>query len=245
MPSWGIHLATAAKICEKIDIDKDLFLIGNLLPDINNGYLIKNITCIKKYDQTHYSKMININGQEEILPDLELFYNENKENLKDNLVLGYFVHLLTDYSWNKSAYLNHGVLNDKKERIGMIKNTKEIFYCDNEKARILKTNDFNIYSHILYKKGEVDLPNIKDDMLDKSLELLHDIIFDPLVENESFNEEYLNLIILEEYLKHEKCQKEKEKINKNYEIYTQDEIEEQFENTILFILDILKKLKIY
>lgn len=233
MPSWGIHLATAAKICEKIDIDKDLFLIGNLLPDINNGYLIKNITCIKKYDQTHYSKMININGQEEILPDLELFYNENKENLKDNLVLGYFVHLLTDYSWNKSAYLNHGVLNDKKERIGMIKNTKEIFYCDNEKARILKTNDFNIYSHILYKKGEVDLPNIKDDMLDKINEIKTLEVYKQ------------DLKILEEYLKHEKCQKEKEKINKNYEIYTQDEIEEQFENTILFILDILKKLKIY
>lgn len=233
MPSWGIHLATATRICEKINIDKDLFLLGNLLPDINNGYLIENITCIKKYDETHYSKITNINGQEEILPDLELFYKENKENLKDSTILGYFVHLLTDYSWNKSAYLNHGVVNDKKERIGMIKNTKEIFYCDNEKARILKTNDFNIYSHMLYKKGEVDLPNIKDDMLDK---------INKIRTLEVYKQD---LKILEEYLKDEKCQKEEGKIDKNYEIYTQDEIEEQFENAILFILDILKKLKIY
>lgn len=233
MPSWGIHLATATRICEKIDMDKDSFLIGNLLPDINNGYLIKNVTCIRPYDETHYSKITNINGQEEILPNLELFYNENKENLKDSIVLGYFVHLLTDYSWNKSAYLNHGVLNDKKERIGMIKNTKEIFYCDREKGRILKTNDFNIYSHMLYKRGKINLPNIKEEMLNeinkiKTVELYKQ-----------------DLKILEEYLKDEKSQKEKEKIEKSYEIYTEDEIEKQFENTILFILDIIKKLKIY
>lgn len=233
MPSWGVHLATANRICKEIKVDKDLFLLGNLLPDINNGYLIKNITCIKPYDETHFSKIFNINGQKEIMPDLEMFYKENKENLKDSLVLGYFVHLITDYSWNKSAYLNHGVLNDKKERIGMIKNTKEIFYCDREEGRILKTNDFNLFSHMLYKKGKVKLPNIKYDMLDK----INNISTLKLYEQD--------LKMVEEYLNNEKCQKEKEKIDKSYEIYTENEIEEQYENTILFILDILKKLKIY
>ena len=110
---------------------------------------------------------------------------------------------------------------------------KEILYCDREEARILKTNDFNLYAHMLYKKDKVELPKIQNNLLEQ-------------IKKVKTVEIYIkDLEKIEKYLYKEKCQKEKEKIDKSYQIYTLNEIEEQFENTILFILDILKKLKIY
>ena len=44
MPAWGMHLLIAKKVSEKINIENyNSFLIGNIVPDINNGYLIPNV----------------------------------------------------------------------------------------------------------------------------------------------------------------------------------------------------------
>ena len=41
MPTWGMHLLIAKKINKKFKItDYNLFLIGNIITDINNGYLV-------------------------------------------------------------------------------------------------------------------------------------------------------------------------------------------------------------
>ena len=45
MPSWGIHLGIANKLSQKIEnIDKNLFMFGNVVPDINNGYVVEDIS---------------------------------------------------------------------------------------------------------------------------------------------------------------------------------------------------------
>jgi len=55
MPAWGIHLYTAKKINEKLKIKNyNNFLIGNIATDINNGYVVKNISKIINHKQTHY-----------------------------------------------------------------------------------------------------------------------------------------------------------------------------------------------
>ena len=45
MPSWAIHLGVTTKINEKNQINrkrkKIYFLLGNILPDILNGHVIK------------------------------------------------------------------------------------------------------------------------------------------------------------------------------------------------------------
>ena len=42
MPSWGVHLGIANKVLKNIDnVDKNLFMFGNVTPDIKNGYVIK------------------------------------------------------------------------------------------------------------------------------------------------------------------------------------------------------------
>ena len=46
MPSWGVHTAIANDLLYRIgnkrdvsDIEKNCFLLGNVLPDIKNGYI--------------------------------------------------------------------------------------------------------------------------------------------------------------------------------------------------------------
>ena len=50
MPSWGMHLLVAKKLNEKINIeDYNSFLIGNLIPDLNNGFVVPDISKKMKH----------------------------------------------------------------------------------------------------------------------------------------------------------------------------------------------------
>ena len=59
MPSWAIHLAVTTKLEQKINYNKsnkNIFLLGNVLPDILNGHVIKNISHIIPHKQAHFEK---------------------------------------------------------------------------------------------------------------------------------------------------------------------------------------------
>ena len=46
MPTWKTHIKIAKDLLKKLDLnesDQELFLIGNILPDINNSYVVKDI----------------------------------------------------------------------------------------------------------------------------------------------------------------------------------------------------------
>lgn len=100
MPSWGIHLATTKKILEKINIEnKNDFIFGNILPDILNGYLIKDVSNIVSHRDTHYDIY-----KQERFSSYKKFYELYKQDLDNKVVLGYLVHLMTDNLWNKEFY---------------------------------------------------------------------------------------------------------------------------------------------
>ncbi len=99
MPSWNIHLEAGERIADKLhfrDQEKREFLVGCLLPDINNGY-INNPQITKSHQETHYAY-----DQKSSLN----FYAENREriNAKDPLYLGYLFHLYTDGFFNYDFY---------------------------------------------------------------------------------------------------------------------------------------------
>ena len=133
MPAWGIHLRIAKKINEKLKIkDYNNFLIGNIVTDINNGYIIKDVSKIINHRETHYYVENKANIGKTIYYDIERCIEDNKDNLQNIVVIGYIVHLLADEYWNSLTYDKHGLFNNKNELIGIKLNTGADLIIDGE-----------------------------------------------------------------------------------------------------------------
>lgn len=88
MASSMIHIAVAHELNKKLMRDEQKLLIGTIAPDIS-----KLIGKTKK--DSHFL------NEEENIPDLYKFLTKYKNNLSDDFVMGYYIHLLTDYFWFK------------------------------------------------------------------------------------------------------------------------------------------------
>lgn len=56
VPNWRVHLEIAKKVNEQLRFnneDYNLFLLGNIAPDINNGYIVEGISHIYDHGHTH------------------------------------------------------------------------------------------------------------------------------------------------------------------------------------------------
>ena len=89
MASAVIHLAVANEINKKLNRDKSQLLIGAIAPDISK-FIGEDKT------KSHFLKELDSN-----IPDIESFLKKYKNNLTDDFVMGYFIHLYTDYLWFK------------------------------------------------------------------------------------------------------------------------------------------------
>ena len=87
MASSIMHLAIAGKINKKINKSNKM-LFGSIAPDIEK-------IVYKTKDKSHF-----LFGNED-LPDLKKFLIKYRKNLSDDFVLGYYIHLYTDYLWQK------------------------------------------------------------------------------------------------------------------------------------------------
>ncbi|MBQ6687092.1 MAG: hypothetical protein IJN03_01030 [Bacilli bacterium] len=88
MASSVIHMCVAHEVNKKINRNNDLLLIGSIAPDIAK-HLGKTKT------ESHF-----LTSSAEI-PNLDLFLSKYAKNLTDDFVLGYYIHLFTDYIWVK------------------------------------------------------------------------------------------------------------------------------------------------
>lgn len=229
MPTWGIHLHIAKKINKKLKIkDYNDFLIGNIVTDINNGNVVKNISRIIEHKKTHYYEENKVKNGKVMYYDIEQFIKDNKENLQDTVVLGYIIHLITDEYWNNLTYEKHGLYNEKNELIGIKLNDGTALIADGETRRKIKHNDFKIFTNYLYKNNLIDIPVYDEKICDKiknikQIELTKDDI------NKSIN--YLN--------------EAKRGFNldiTDYKIFT---LEEMQENVDLCIEHIIRYLKVH
>lgn len=129
MPRWKTHIEVAKKCNEFLnfnDIDYMLFVFGSILPDINNRYIIPDIETYIDRDYTHYKYDSNNKIHEN-------FYNEHKENIKDPIILGYYTHLYTDYSFNNFSY-------------PFLKNEKSLKDFTKDELRRFKQDEFRKYN---------------------------------------------------------------------------------------------------
>ncbi len=168
MPAWAIHLATATKLSEKWNIpkqNKNSFLLGNIAPDILNGYVVKHISHQISHNQTHFAKEVQINHHKERRHDIQGFYDKYHEKFKNPLLLGYYTHILTDTFWNGVAYGERGIFDEEKRLIGLQLQNGKQFLAEKEELRKLKTNDFKLFSKYIYEQHLAEIPEYDEMML--------------------------------------------------------------------------------
>ena len=144
MPNWKTHLEVAKRLNNKLKLkDNEYieFLFGNILPDINNAFIVSDISNKISHNITHFNK--------DTYKGYSDFYDEYKDYMNNKVVLGYYTHLYTDYIFNNDFY------------------SKEVHTSENkEKLRILKQNDFKLFNNN-FGDNIIDIKNV-DDLVEKS-----------------------------------------------------------------------------
>lgn len=129
MASSIIHMAVAHKINEETKRDEKSILIGSIAPDIS-----KQIN--ESREKSHFIKY------EKDIPELNDFLVRYKSNLDDDFVLGYYIHLYTDYLWFK--YFLPNFINEEENYIYDIETRKKIKVSKEEMLKII----YNDYTNI-------------------------------------------------------------------------------------------------
>ena len=89
MASSIIHMAVANEINKVLKRDNDKLLIGSIAPDIS-----------KQVGQTKLHSHFLDNNDTNI-PNMDRFLEKYKDKLDDDFVMGYYIHLYTDFFWFK------------------------------------------------------------------------------------------------------------------------------------------------
>lgn len=223
MPRWGEHIIIANKvynkISNKIDLDFNLFLFGNIIPDVQDGYLVKNISNIVDHKINHY----DYNDKKVF----ENFYDNYKENIKNSIFLGYFTHLATDYLWNKK--FDEKCIFNNSNFLGYYDINNNLVKCSVEDAGKQKQKDFEIFENYIFKEYSMKLPKYKDSIVYNC----------NLIKNININNDDILKII--EYINN---LKEKQAKNYKMKIFTTVELEKYIEYTVDTIINYYENIQI-
>lgn len=152
MPSHKIHLGIAQEVNKILNLDNDLVMLGSVLPDltIEHNHGLSHF----QYEDIHPNNLANADEFIKKYPDM-----------KDDISIGYIIHLLTDKYYNDVYYHT---------------NIKGI-----EHNKYFKHNLFDKYDIYLLKHKNIN--KFKDlDVIDK-IPLYKDISF-----NKKYLKEYIN-----------------------------------------------------
>lgn len=89
MASALIHIAVASEVNKKVNRDRSKLLIGSIAPDLAK-------IMGEEKERSHF-----IRKQYTNIPEIDLFLDKYRYYLYDDFVLGYYIHLYTDYLWFK------------------------------------------------------------------------------------------------------------------------------------------------
>jgi hypothetical protein len=181
MASSMIHIAVANEVNKKINRNNKYILIGSIAPDIS-----KLIGRTKL--ESHFQDSLDN------IPNLDKFLKKYKNNLNDDFVLGYYIHLYTDYLWFKyfvPDFYKNGCI---YELDGSIKNISEeektnYFYNDYTNLNIKLIDEYNLELKIFYE----ELPQFEDIIKEIPMDKLQLIIDKAgiIIENSKENKAYV------------------------------------------------------
>ena len=164
MASSVIHICIANEINKTINRDSKKLLIGTIAPDIS-----KLLGETKFY--SHFLDNVNNN-----IPNINKFLDKYGNYLDDDFILGYYIHLYTDYLWFKYFIPNVIKGNYIKELDGtLVKYTEETFkyyiYNDYSNLNIQLIDKYNFPMKIFYEEIPY-IPNIISEIPMNRLDLI-------------------------------------------------------------------------
>lgn len=219
MPCWTIHTAIAKDLNKELNLNPDLLYYGAILPDVdkNNNY--------GKFKAHFYIK--HPKYYEEVIVDFNQFMEKYKNKLDKDLIIGYYIHLLTDYYFNEYMFNNTYVLDDK----GYIREIKLLLGSSNdiESRRRFKQLDFIMYGGYLLRNNRVGIPKDKD-IINKHLCELEDCFLSEDEVNKRID--YMNSNDFYEYNNREE----------NYCLFTREVYDKLYSDCLDFIKDKLTKI---
>lgn len=223
MPRWGEHLIIANRILDesKIAIDKNLFLFGNILPDVQDGYLIKDISNIIPHTINHFDYE---NGKSVY----QNFYNEYKDKINNSVILGYFTHLMTDYLWNKK-FEEKCILDENNNFIGYYNIDKKIIRKNKEESGLDKQRDFRIFESYIFSNYDIEGPVYNDNLAENS----------NLIEIININKDDVRKVV--KYINNSKNNFIN---NKGLDIFNEKELENYIDFSVKYILDYYEKIEL-
>ena len=184
MASSIIHMAVAKEINDYLNRDYKSILIGSIAPDIS-----KQIN--ESINKSHFIKY------EKDIPELNDFLALYKNDLEDDFVLGYFIHLYTDYLWFK--YFLPNFINENESYIYDI-NTKNKIKVSRDEMLKLIYNDYTNINVDVIDKYNLDLsifyetlPSFKNIIKEIPMDKLKVIIDKAgiIIENSKKNKPYI------------------------------------------------------
>ena len=150
MASSLIHAAVCNELNKKLKRDPKQILVGTIAPDIS-----KLVGETKQY--THF-----LDNEGDNVPNLSRFLNKYISYLNDDFVLGYYIHLYTDYLWFK--YFIPEIYDESKNLIKKIDGT--IVNCHGHMAEMYIYNDYTNINEQVVKKYKLDLSFLYDKKLE-------------------------------------------------------------------------------
>ena len=161
MASALIHIAVAKEINNNLQMNEKELFLGAIAPDISRqlgGTKVKS----------HFLPNTNTD-----IPILKNFLTKYKDNLTEPFIMGYYIHLFTDYLWwkyfipeitNSNDYiklLNGSQVKCNKEEIA------KIIYNDYSNLNILLIEEYNLDLSLFYENIEIPNINFEEIPLDK------------------------------------------------------------------------------
>lgn len=155
MASAIIHIAVAKEINKNLHMNEKELFLGTIAPDIS-----KHLG--KSKVKSHF-----LTNKDSDLPNLEEFLNKYKDNLNNPFIMGYYIHLFTDYLWFKYFIEEISNNNDYIKLLSgdNLKCSKEeitkLIYNDYTNLNILLIDEYNLDLSLFYE--ELQIPNIEFD----------------------------------------------------------------------------------
>lgn len=152
MASSVIHICVAKEVNKYLKRDEKKLLIGSIAPDIS-----------KQIGETKVRSHFLVENPDASIPNMKSFLDKYENNLNDDFVMGYYIHLYTDYLWFKyfiTEFVKENYVYDLDgEKLVLTENEKtDYIYNDYTNINIKLIDMYNLDLSMFYE----EIPKFKN-----------------------------------------------------------------------------------